>query len=118
MLQQYTGCSLDLINTLSAKVSHLLEGVLHMSHEDKSNKIEMLRKIEAELWYFLEKREYIAGKPKQVQVAMTGGGPDLEQIEGKVDKERKETRRLNAQMKDAAMRREKQEKNDAKKLKQ
>jgi hypothetical protein len=40
-----------------------------MPHEDKTNKIDMLRKIENELWYFSEKREYIANKPRV-------GGPD------------------------------------------
>lgn len=35
-----------------------------MTHEDKTNKVEMLRKIESKLWYMAEKRDYIASKPK------------------------------------------------------
>lgn len=49
MLQQYTGCSIDLVHQLSNKIVHILEKVLGISHEDKSNRIEMLRKIEGEL---------------------------------------------------------------------
>lgn len=118
MLQQYSGCSIELINTLASKITHILENVLHISHEDKTNKIEMLRKIESELWYFSEKRDYIAGKPKAFQQTLTAEGVDLDQLDNKIDKKRKETRRLNVQTREDAMRREKQEKNDQKKLKQ
>lgn len=109
---------MELINTLAGKITHILENVLHISHEDKTNKIEMLRKIESELWYFSEKREYIAGKPKAFQATLNADGLDLEQLENRVDKKRKETRRVNLQNKEDAIRREKQEKNDQKKLKQ
>lgn len=49
---------------------------------------------------------------------MTADGVDLDQLDNKIDKKRKETRRLNVQTREDAMRREKQEKNDQKKLKQ
>lgn len=115
MLQQATGCSVDLINTLSQKVQYILESVLELSHEDKTNKIEMLRKIESKLWFMAEKRDYIAGKPKAFQVQASKDGIDLDAQEGKVDKKRKETRRINAENREAAANLEKQRKNDLKK---
>lgn len=69
-----------------------------MPHEDKSNKIEMLRKIECELNFMSEKRDYIASKPK-VSLA-NNPAAELEALEVKVDKERKERRRINLQEKD------------------
>ena len=98
MLQQYTGCTMESINTLSNKITYILETILHMTHEDKSNKIEMLRKIESELCYLSEKREYIASRPKGHQ-----GQPSLEEVEYKVDKDRKDIRRTNAQTREAAV---------------
>jgi hypothetical protein len=118
MLQQYTGCPMDLITTLSNKITFMLESVLKNTHEDKTNKIEMLRKIESELWYMSEKREYIAGRPKQrTDPYSNNNPPELEELEAKVAKERKDKRRSNAQEREDAIRREKQEKNDQKKLK-
>ena len=67
MLQQATGCSLEMINHLADKIQFILEDVLDLTHEDKANKIEMLRKIESKLWYMAEKRDYIASKPKAFQ---------------------------------------------------
>ena len=64
MLQQYTGCSNDFITTFANKISFLLEHILNIGHEDKSNKIEMLRKVESEVWYLCEKREFLSMKPK------------------------------------------------------
>lgn len=92
MLQQFTGCHLDVIQTLSDKITHVLEDILGISHEDKSNKIEMLRKIEGELTYMCEKREYLAAKPKGT---LMGNGQllDLHALESKVDRDRKETKR-------------------------
>lgn len=99
---------MDLITTLSNKITFLLESILKGSHEDKSNKIEMLRKIEGELWFMAEKRDYIAGRPKQrVDPYATNQPPDLEKLEEKVDKERKDKRRTNAQEREDALRREK-----------
>ena len=88
-----------------------------ISHEDKSNKIEMLRKIEGELTYMCEKREYLAAKPKGT---LMGNGQllDLHALESKVDRDRKETKRNLKLEKDRAIQREKEEKNEAKKLKQ
>ena len=68
-LKETTGCSMEQINTLSNKITYILEEVLKNFHEDKTNKIDMLRKIENELLYLSEKREYIANKPRV-------GGPD------------------------------------------
>ena len=91
MLHQYTGCTMENINMLSNKITYILEAILHMTHEDKSNKIEMLRKIESELCYLSEKRDYIFSRPKGHQ-----GQANLEDVEYKVDKDRKEIRRTNA----------------------
>ena len=60
MLHQFTRCHIDLITALSNKITFILEDILGISHEDKANKIEMLRKIEGELCYMCEKREYLA----------------------------------------------------------
>lgn len=89
-----------------------------MNHEDKSNKIEMLRKIESKLWYMAEKRDYIASMPTVSQMDICKNGQDLEAIEVFFDKERKDTKRRRAQEKADAMADEKQMKNDLKKLKQ
>ena len=62
--------------------------------------------------FMVEKRNYVADQeqhPKQ---------KDLDQIESRVDKDRKDKRRKNAQDREDAFRLEKQLKNDAKKLKQ
>jgi hypothetical protein len=56
-----------MINHLADKVQFILEDILDLTHEDKTNKIEMLRKIESKLWYMAEKRDYIASKPKAFQ---------------------------------------------------
>jgi hypothetical protein len=93
MLQQATGCSVEQINQLSGKIQFILENILELSHEDKSNKIEMLRKIESKLFYMAEKRDYIASKPKAFQLQISYNGHDLYQIESQIDKERKETKR-------------------------
>ena len=77
----------------------------------------MLRKIEGELTYMCEKREYLAAKPKGT--LMGNGQPlDLHALEAKVDRDRKETKRNLKLEKDRAIQREKEEKNEAKKLKQ
>jgi hypothetical protein len=110
MLQQYTGCSIDNINTLSNKITSILEDVLLMPHEDKTNKIEMLRKIENELSYFTEKRNYISERPKDKDILKT--------IETRYDNDRKLKRNEAAQIKQAAIRLDKEEKNNAKKLRQ
>lgn len=98
-------------------MTSLLEGVLRIPHEDKANKLEMLRKIENEVWFLADKRDYVAGKPRGT---LTGNGLplDLEGLENKYDKKRKEIRKERIIEKEEAQRREKQEKNDAKKLKQ
>lgn len=114
---------MELINTLSNKITHVLESILHINHEDKTNKIEMLRKVENELWNLMNKREYVVNKQKtkfDISTLEPGKQPPplLEDLESKVDKERKDKRRINAQELQDAIRREKQEKNDAKKIKQ
>lgn len=77
----------------------------------------MLRKIEGELTYMCEKRGAMAAKPKGT--LMGNGQPlDLHSLEAKVDRDRKETKRNFKLEKDRAIQREKEEKNEAKKLKQ
>lgn len=80
---------MDNINTLSNKITSILEDVLLIPQEDKTNKIEMLRKIENELSYFTEKRNYISERPKDKDVLKT--------IETRYDNDRKLKRNEAAQ---------------------
>lgn len=117
---------------------------MHLTHEDKSNKIEMLRKIEGELWYMWEKRDYItnlkpssftnnnnnnninnnnnphlSSKPQLLLGSNVSSlAFDFASVESRVDKERKDKRRAGVQEREEALRREKQLKNDEKKVKQ
>lgn len=59
MLQQSTGCSNEAINHLSYLISYILETILHIHQEDKSNKLDMLRKIECEVLLLQDKRFHI-----------------------------------------------------------
>jgi hypothetical protein len=43
-------------------IVQILEGILGVPHEDKTNRIEMLRKIENELRGMSEQRDYIADR--------------------------------------------------------
>lgn len=75
----------------------------------------MLRKIESALQFFSEKRDYVVGRPRVRDIS---GAPDLEALESKVDNKRKDLRREKAQDREDMIRREKEQKNDEKKLKQ
>ena len=79
LLQQHTQCTSDQITQLQRLIESILEGVLGVPHEDKTNRIEMLRKIENELRGMAEKREYIAGRPKPTRADPSG--TDLEKLE-------------------------------------
>lgn len=79
LLQQQTQCTFDQITQLQGLIVSILEGVLGVPHEDKNNRIEMLRKIENELRGMAEKREFIAGRPKPTRADPSG--IDLEKLE-------------------------------------
>ena len=102
--------------TLQTKIVFILEGVLGIPHEDKTNRIEMLRKVENELRGMAEKREYIASRPKPTRADPSG--VDLEKLENEVDKTRKDKRmKRNREIEDAEMR-ERERRNEEKKEKQ
>jgi hypothetical protein len=71
----------------------------------------MLRKIESELWYLSEMRDYIAARPKQERT-------DLERLENDQDKLRKERRRKRNQEAEDALIAERERRNEEKKEKQ
>jgi len=64
----------------------VLEGVLGIPHEDKTNRIEMLRKIENEVRFMSEKRDHFAGYTKLPK------SEPIDKLENEQDKARKDKR--------------------------
>ena len=103
----------DLINSLLQKAG--------IQHEDKTNRVDMLRKVEGQLWQLTEKRDWIAKQqPKQVRRAISDdpNTKDLDKLEANQDDERKRIRREKKQMIENAEQLERELKNEAKKKKQ
>ena len=64
MLQQLTGAPKDKLTKLSQIIGTILDKV-NIKQEDQSDKIDMLRKIEFQLNFLLEAKEYIKLGPKR-----------------------------------------------------
>ena len=103
----------DLINSLLQKAG--------IQHEDKTNRVDMLRKVEGQLWQLSEKRDWITKQqPKQVRRAISDdpNSKELEKLEAMQDDERKRIRREKKQQITNAEQLERELKNEAKKKKQ
>jgi len=89
-------CTVADIQRISDLINHILSKVLGISHEDKSNRVDMLRKVENQLWHLAEKRDHIAKMfPKQARRAVDDQekSKDLYKLENDTDENRKRARR-------------------------
>jgi hypothetical protein len=114
-------CTVADIQRISDLINHILSKVLGISHEDKSNRVDMLRKVENQLWHLAEKRDHIAKMfPKQARRAVDDQekSKDLYKLENDTDENRKLARRNRIKAASDALQMERELKNEEKKKKQ
>ena len=89
----------------------ILEDVLDVAHDDKTNRIEMLRKIENEVRFMSEKRDHFAAFSKLPR------SDPIDKLENEQDKTRKDKRlKKNREIEEKEMR-ERERRNEEKKEK-